>query len=330
MIDKMAVGERFFSCYPKMSWSEAARFFQATESYVVTWKTKGQVPWKMLKKLSDSQGISWDWLLDGFGDKYSGKTPAQNFNPKFPTKKVNNRFLSLFAGLGQSEIAQQLGLTVCVVSNWVCYRYRVPWRWLEYAVDTFGVNWNWLLDGLAPQYRSNNQNEVNVIPYQSFTLLPERKLDRHAIGARFLSCYPGLSKLALAKLFQVSRVNVVQWRTQGALPWSKMKYLSDSQAISWDWLLEGVEPKESVKPAKRPRSLDPIFPTEKINRRFFSLFPRVKQIDIARMLGVTDGMVNSWKQNRAQVPWGRLAAAVHAFNLRWDWLIDGLPPKRRE
>ncbi|MCC8108441.1 MAG: helix-turn-helix domain-containing protein [Planctomycetes bacterium] len=331
-IDKVAVAERFFSCYPKMTSHEAARFFKVSQSTVVLWKTKGLVPWRELKFLSDSQGISWDWLLEDRGEKYSGKTPKaiRNRYPKFPKESINSRFFSLYDGLSHKDIAEKLGISVSRIYSWHKGEELVPWRWLKHAVDSFGVKWDWLIDDIPPKHRNTADDNVKNNLFQ-FSIYPNtREFDKEAIGGRFFSCYPGVSKRAVAHLLQSSQSYVVQWHTQGFLPWSKMKYLSDSQAISWDWLLEGIMPKESVKKARTPKSLNPTFPVAQINTRFFSLFPQTKQITIANIFEVTDGTVSNWKHNRAQVPWRRLAAVVHAFNLRWDWLIDGLPPKRRE
>lgn len=113
------------------------------------------------------------------------------------------------------------------------------------------------------------------------------------------------------------------------MPWSKLKYLSDSQAVSWDWILDGAEPKDSVKEAKTPKTASPKFSKAGINRRFLSLFPEMTLTQIAAVLGVRPGTVSEWKRNKSQVPWERLEYAVVALDVRWDWLIDGLEPKLR-
>lgn len=154
-------------------------------------------------------------------------------------------------------------------------------------------------------------------------------LDKMAIGERFFSCYPGMSRAEVGKIHGDSRTFVTRWATKGILPWSRLKYLSDSKAISWDWLLEGIEPKNSDKEVKVPRSKKPKFPTAAINHRFLSLFDGMDQTEIANTLGVSSPMVSEWKHNKKRVGWERLEDAVHTFGVRWDWLIDGLEPKER-
>ncbi len=270
-IDKIAVGERFFSCYPKMTSHEAARFFKVSQSTVVMWKTQGLVPWRELKFLSDSQGISWDWLLEEFGEKYNGKPPKaiRNRHPKFPITAINNRFFTLYKGHTHAEIAQELEISISRIYSWQKHEELIPWRWLKYAVDTFGVRWDWLIDGLSPIYRNDDDVEVKENPHKFSIHENEATFNKLAIGERFFLCYPDLSKLALAKFFKASQPFVVRWHTRGLVPWAKLKYLSDSQAISWDWLLEGIEPKDSAKKARTPRSLNPKFPVAQINARFF-------------------------------------------------------------
>lgn len=154
-------------------------------------------------------------------------------------------------------------------------------------------------------------------------------LDHMAISARFLSCYLEMSKSDIARFFDVCRNTVTEWETRGTVPWSRLKYLSDSMAISWDWLLEGREPTNSDKPAKTPRSKKPKFPRAAINRRFLALFGDMNQTEIASTLGVSSPTVSDWKHNKRQVGWERLEDAVDTFGVTWDWLIDGVGPQSR-
>ena len=155
-------------------------------------------------------------------------------------------------------------------------------------------------------------------------------IDKMAISGRFFQCYPGMSRSVMARLFKVRSSTVTAWATRGIVPWSKLKYLSDSKAISWDWLLAGVEPRESVKEAKTPRSTRPKFNTIGINRRFLSLFPGMSQTQISERLEITPAAVHEWHKNKSQVSWERLADAISGFGVRWDWFIDGVGPKYRE
>ena len=155
-------------------------------------------------------------------------------------------------------------------------------------------------------------------------------VDRKVISSRFFSCFADKSRRNMATLFKVTKGSVTGWANKGTVPWSKLKYLSDSQAISWDWLIEGKEPKHSDKAIKIPKTPSPQFNTKAIAKRFLSLYPNMTQTEIAAILGVTVTTVNDWKRNKCKVGWDRLADAVGTFGIRWDWLIDGVEPKYRE
>lgn len=70
-------------------------------------------------------------------------------------------------------------------------------------------------------------------------------LDKSLITRRFFSCQVGMSRSQVGKVYGVERVTVVTWSTRFTISWSKLKYLSDSQAINWDWILEGIGEKNS-------------------------------------------------------------------------------------
>ena len=154
-------------------------------------------------------------------------------------------------------------------------------------------------------------------------------IDTQAISERFFSCYHGKSRRDLARLFEVRKQTITSWATRAKVPWERLKYLSDSQAISWDWLLDGLGPKESTKEPVVPPSTQPQFDTLGINQRFLSLFGEMSQTEIAKIFDITPAAVNEWKAGTSQVAWKRLDYAVCEFGVRWDWLIDGLEPKYR-
>ena len=133
----------------------------------------------------------------------------------------------------------------------------------------------------------------------------------------------------LARLFGIRQSAVTEWARKGTVPWNKLKYLSDSQAVSWDWILEGREPKSSTKAVKIPGTTKPKFSRAGINKRFLSLFSDMNQTEIAAYQNVTSSTVSEWKKNKSQVSWERLEYAVVTFGVRWDWLIDGLEPRYR-
>lgn len=72
-------------------------------------------------------------------------------------------------------------------------------------------------------------------------------IDKQAICGRFFSCYGDYSRRGLAKILGVRQPTVTEWSSGGRVPWNKLKYLSDSQGVSWDWLIDGIEPKWSRK-----------------------------------------------------------------------------------
>jgi len=155
-------------------------------------------------------------------------------------------------------------------------------------------------------------------------------IDRRAISERFFSCYHDKSRRELAELLDVKQPTVTEWATDGKVPWRKLKYLSDSQAVSWDWLFDGMEPKSSIKLPCVPPTTKPRFDKNGINRRFLSLFEKLTQTQIANVFGITPAAVNEWDAGTHQVPWSRQDYAANEYSVRWDWLIDGLEPKHRE
>ncbi len=156
-------------------------------------------------------------------------------------------------------------------------------------------------------------------------------LDKHNIASRFFECHIHMSFKNIAKKYGVFPTAVSAWRKGESPPWRTLKNLCDSQGVSWDWLLDGVG--EKFHPAKKPKKLrykKPDFPTFRMNQRFLKLFTGMKYCEIAAELGVSSGTISEWKLNRRPVSWKRLEYAVEKFNVRWDWLIDGIEPKYRD
>ncbi len=55
---------------------------------------------------------------------------------------------------------------------------------------------------------------------------------------------------ALMHLFNVTQSTISNWRTcRKMVPWEKLKYLVEKEQITWDWLLEGREPKYRQPPS---------------------------------------------------------------------------------
>ncbi len=154
-------------------------------------------------------------------------------------------------------------------------------------------------------------------------------INKQDICGRFFSCYGEYSRRGLAKLLGVSQPTVTEWSSGGRVPWNKLKYLSDSQGVSWDWLIDGMEPKLGRKKPRTPESTRPEFDAAPINERFFSLFQSMSQSTIARTFDIAPASVHEWSSDKSRVPWNRLAYAVRHFGVRWDWLLDGVDPKYR-
>ncbi len=146
-------------------------------------------------------------------------------------------------------------------------------------------------------------------------------LDRTAVTKRFLSCFPGKEAVELAELFDVTPPTVFQWFSGVRnAPWERIKDVADTKGISWDWFIEGCEPKISRrKLLKRSRPFD----WQAINQRFLSLFPGISQKTLGKQLGVSQVSVWRWHNNKSNVPWEKLKYAVDHKSVSWEWLIEG-------
>ncbi len=64
------------------------------------------------------------------------------------------------------------------------------------------------------------------------------------INERFLSLFDNLSRAELATLFAVSLTAISNWHTgRKKVPWDKLAYAVQSKNVTWDWLLDGRDPK---------------------------------------------------------------------------------------
>ncbi|MCD7897334.1 MAG: helix-turn-helix domain-containing protein [Planctomycetaceae bacterium] len=70
MPDKKDVAKRFFLFHANLTTSEIAKRYGVLPEAVLNWEKRVAPPWKTLKYFCDSEGISWDWLLDGVGSMY--------------------------------------------------------------------------------------------------------------------------------------------------------------------------------------------------------------------------------------------------------------------
>ncbi len=146
MLDYKAIYGRYESCLNAKSSGDLAHILSIARQTTNDWKNgKSKVPWWRLKELVDSQGISWDWLIDGKGEKYH--TGSKRRSKSCSTKEINNRYLSLLpSGLTQAQIAKRCEVSQVTVHKWLHGDEQVSWKKLEKAVRR-GATWDWLLEG---------------------------------------------------------------------------------------------------------------------------------------------------------------------------------------
>ncbi len=146
-------------------------------------------------------------------------------------------------------------------------------------------------------------------------------LDKQRIYQRFTAFYSVKTPYELAMKLGISHSMTYQWRDgTSPVPWRRLKALVDEQGVSWDWLLEGREPK--YRPRGGNTKCRP-FNRHAINKRFFSLFPGLSQGKLAKELGIKQVSVYRWVHDVSQVPWERLKYAVDIKGVTWEWLIEG-------
>lgn len=146
-------------------------------------------------------------------------------------------------------------------------------------------------------------------------------LDRRDINTRFFECFPEDTRYALAKIFGVHTSLTYRWKNgEVPVPWHCLKWLVDAHRLSWDWLIDGKEPKHRKR--LKGEVLQPL-DRHAINQRFLSLFPGMSQAEIGEELGgINPGTVYKWRHDVAQVPWERLKYAVDNKGVTWEWLLE--------
>ncbi len=162
MPDKREVADRFFSCHTDLSTHEIAKMYGVVPEAVLNWEKRVAPPWKTLKYFCDSQGISWDWILDGVGSIYhpaKTKRKPRTKKPEFSTYLINRRFFTLVKGKKNSDIAAEFDVFPSTISEWKHRKNRVPWKKLQQAVQKYNVRWDWLLDGIEPKYRDSEESQ---------------------------------------------------------------------------------------------------------------------------------------------------------------------------
>ncbi len=76
----------------------------------------------------------------------------------FDKDAINQRFFSFFAGKTQKDIMDLLEVSQSAVSSWQVNRKQVPWKKLKWLVDTYGIRWDWLIEGRGPMKWRNGSN----------------------------------------------------------------------------------------------------------------------------------------------------------------------------
>lgn len=147
MFDRIGIYQRFASCYGAQTPSELARILGVTQQSASQWFLgQRQVPWKRLKEAVDTQGLSWEWMLEGEDPKQSTRGKRKK-GKDFDRHAINQRFLSLFPGLSNAKLGKRFGVSSTTVFRWHNDVCQVPWDKLKYTVDNLDVTWEWLLEG---------------------------------------------------------------------------------------------------------------------------------------------------------------------------------------
>ncbi len=145
--------------------------------------------------------------------------------------------------------------------------------------------------------------------------------DRDGIYRRFAECHSAKNSVQLAKKLGLYPTSVFRWRAKKTqIPWKWLKSLVDEQGLSWDWLIEGKEPKHSQRTAKE---LGQPFDRHGINQRFLSLYLDCSNAKLGKELGVRDTTVFKWRHDMEQVAWERLKHVVDTKGVTWEWLLEG-------
>ncbi|MCC8165121.1 MAG: helix-turn-helix domain-containing protein [Planctomycetes bacterium] len=147
MIDREGINKRYLSCFPGVKPIDLANMLGVKYPTVYQWITnKRKVPWDKLNDLTSTQGISWDWLLEGRKPKHKIRKKVSG-DTSFDRPGITVRFFSLYPECSQKKIGDLLGVSQMTVYRWYHNISPVPWEKLKIAVDEFNVTWEWLLKG---------------------------------------------------------------------------------------------------------------------------------------------------------------------------------------
>lgn len=150
MFDRHGIYERFCESYDMDSPVALAKMLGIPHSSVSRWRACiTPIPWKWLRRAVNDRELSWDWLLEGKGQKHHSSNVLSK-SEDFDWYEINRRFLSLFPNKTQFEIAEELDVSQATVSRWDTVQEPVSWERLGNAVKERGVTWDWLIEGILP------------------------------------------------------------------------------------------------------------------------------------------------------------------------------------
>ncbi len=148
MFDRGGIYRRFLESHSTETPVQLAKKLGLSHSSVFRWRSgEMPIPWKWLRILVDEQDLCWDWLIEGKEPKHRRRAPRESGQP-FDRHGINQRFLSLFPDLSNAKLGKEFGVRDTTIFKWRHGMEQVSWERLKYAVDTKGVTWEWLIEGL--------------------------------------------------------------------------------------------------------------------------------------------------------------------------------------
>lgn len=148
---------------------------------------------------------------------------------------IIDRFFDCYSDLSHLQIAKEFAISRQTVDQWGRHESPVPWRKLKNLVNEQSISWDWLIDGYGAK------NRTHIYPEEA-SRNPE--FDRAGINTRFLSCFQGVTQNDVAERLGINRSFISAWRTnRKQVPWETLQYAVVHESLSWEWLIEGRDPK---------------------------------------------------------------------------------------
>ena len=73
-------------------------------------------------------------------------------------------------------------------------------------------------------------------------------IDYSNLPERFFSLFEGVPQKDLIVELRTQQAQASRWKSgKEKIPWAILEYAVDNKKVTWDWLLEGIEPKHRVK-----------------------------------------------------------------------------------